>query len=357
MTALQRPRRRLAPAPTSIHTLANLVPSVARAVVGLIEERGLSAERLCRGLGFTDQDLLNADTRLSFHQTRLLILRAQQLLGEPACGLAAGARQTPTSWGLVGLAMLTCETLGKAITFALFHQSEGGAMVEHLCDVQGQEIIFEAVPRIFDRRIEPFLVEGSFAAAINVSRCLVGRPLNPVRVEFAFPLQGPQEVYDRFFCCPVRFGAPRNLMAVSAHWADTRLPGYDRLTSGLLRQQLRALFERPPGRDDLVESLASRIRSGIEGRPRQRDLAREVNVSERTLRRLLGERDVGFRQLRDDALYERARDLLSHSPMTVSQVAQALGYSDARAFRRAFKRWSGRLPTEFRRHETPRSMT
>lgn len=73
-----------------------------------------------------------------------------------------------------------------------------------------------------------------------------------------------------------------------------------------------------------------------------------MNVSERTLRRRLVAQDASYRGLRDAARYERARDLLINTELSIAEVAQALGYADARSFRRAFKRWSGELPTALR---------
>ncbi|KAG1396338.1 hypothetical protein G6F59_013824 [Rhizopus arrhizus] len=96
--------------------IAEIVPTGARAILGLVEDRGFSPEELCRGLGFTYRDLSMRDVRLSYRQMRQLFMRAERLLGEPALGLALGARQTPSSWGVPGLAMLTCETYGDALT-------------------------------------------------------------------------------------------------------------------------------------------------------------------------------------------------------------------------------------------------
>jgi AraC-like DNA-binding protein len=108
------------------------------------------------------------------------------------------------------------------------------------------------------------------------------------------------------------------------------------------------LLRARPGRDDLLETLSQRMRIDIEEPPRQRDLAQQINISERTLRRRLGEQSTSFLELRDGARFERARDLLKNSTLTVNEIADLVGYADARAFRRAFKRWSGMLPTDFR---------
>jgi AraC-like DNA-binding protein len=328
--------------------IATLVPNVARALLGLVEERGVSPERLCRGLGFTYEDLRDQHLLLSYLQVREVILRAQRLLQEPALGLAVGARQTPVSWGVAGLAMLTCETFGAAIQYGLGHQGEAGAMVDHLVQEQGREIHLEVMPRQFDMQIEAFLVDEAMACVLAVSRCVVGAAFKPLRVDLALPRPEHEALYRRFYRCPVRFHAGVHRMTFESHWLGARVPGYDRVTCGLVRTQLNTLLVRPVGRDDLVESLANRLRFGIESGPTQKELASQVNLSERTLRRRLDSQETTYRALRDHARFERARDLLGNSDMTVAQVAELVGYSDARAFRRAFKRWAGVLPNEFR---------
>lgn len=333
--------------PAASHNVANIVPMVARALLGFVDERGASPERLCRGLGFTYEDLRNQHLLLSQAQVRELILRCQRLMAEPALGLAVGARQTPVSWGVAGLAMLTCETFGDAMSYGLAHQGEAGAMVDHLISGNGREVHLEVMARQFDLQIEHFLVDEAMASAVAVARHLLGPSFKPLRVDLARPPSG-QEQHRRFYRCPVRFDAGGNRLTFESHWLGARLPGYDRITCGLVQAQLNTLLVQPIGRHDLVESLTNRMRFGIESKPNQRDLAQMVNVSDRTLRRRLVQQDTTYRQLRDSTRCERARDLLAHSDMTVAQVAELVGYSDARAFRRAFKRWTGALPAEFR---------
>ncbi|RTL16937.1 MAG: AraC family transcriptional regulator [Burkholderiales bacterium] len=337
-----------APPALDTRSVANIVPSVARSLLGLVDDRGLSAERMCRGLGFTYQDLCDQHLLLSHLQLRELILRCQRALQEPALGLAVGARQTPVSWGVAGLAMLTCETLGDAMTYAMAHQAAAGAMMDHLVEAHGHEIHLEVMPRQFDLQIDAFLVDEALSSVLAVARCLVGTGFKPLRVDLAQPRPDREELHRRHYRCPVRFDTGCNRMTFEAHWLGARLPGYDRITCGLVRAQLNTLLSRPVGRHDLVESVANRMRFAIDAKPTQIELARMVNVSDRTLRRRLGQQSTTYREMRDQTRYARALDLLSNSDMTVAQVAELVGYSDARAFRRAFKRWAGVLPNEFR---------
>lgn len=333
---------------TDISHRANLIPSVARALLALAVDRGLSAERLCRGLGLHPQDLANTDALISHQQTRSLILRAQRMLDEPALGLAVGGRETPVSWGLAGLAMLTCETLGEAVHYGLERQTETGSMLEHHLIHDGPRVHLMATPRVFDLEIEAFLVEEAFAGSVAVVRAMVGTGFRPIQVDLTYASEGHHRLYERFFRCPVRFQADEHRLVIETKWFQARLPGYDPITSGLVRQQLNQLLRLPIGQDDLLESVASRLRHGLHEAPRQAEMAGRINMSERTLRRRLSQRQTSFRELRDNTRHARARDLLLNSGMTIADVAQTLGYSDARSFRRAFKRWTGKLPTEIR---------
>lgn len=328
--------------------VANIIPNTARSLLGLVEERGFSPDRLCRGLGFTYPDLRDQHLLLSYHQIRELVLRAQRMFAEPALGLASGARQTPVSWGVAGLAMLTCETFGDAMSYGIAHQAEAGAVMDHLVEQKGREIHLELMPRQFDLQLEAFLVEEAMASVLAISRYLVGPAFKALRIDLAQPRPEHEEVYRRYFRCPLRFEAGCNRITLESHWLSVRLPGYDRITCGLVQSQLNTLLVSPIGRHDLVESVVNRIRFGIETRPTQQKLAGMVNVSDRTLRRRLGEQDTQYRALRDATRYERARDLLANADLSLAQVAELVGYADARSFRRAFKRWSGVLPVAYR---------
>ena len=244
--------------------------------------------------------------------------------------------------------MLTCETFGKAIAYGIGHQDDAGAMIDVVFKQDELEMSFEVSSRIFDSRIEAFLVEEAFGSVLSVARHLVGMALIPIRVDFSFAQSGSKAPYAHFFHCPVHFGSASNRLVFDSRWLEYPLLGYDPITSEMLRKQLDSLLAAPTARHELVVSLARHFRAKIEDHPRQIELAHQANLSERTLRRRLDAQAVSYRHLRDEALYEKARDLMANSTLKILEVAQAVGYADARAFRRAFKRWSGQSPSTYR---------
>lgn len=350
-TTLKRHRQPLPTEPASSapqQQVACVVPSMARSLMALAAERGVSPELLCRGLGFSYKSLLEGSALMSHQQVRALILRALQVFKEPALGLAMGARQTPVSWGLPGLVMQTCETFGEAVLLGMSHQDVAGALVHHVLQDSDDEIVVALVPHVPDRPIERFLIEASMSALVAVFRTLMHSQRSPAWVELAYARPAYSQAYQEFFRCPVRFNADTHRMAFDPTMLTDRVPGHDPISCKVVRAQLMGLLVQPAARHELVETMTSSLRVSVDAPPRQRELAQAVNVSDRTLRRRLSQQDTSYSTLRDSTRYDQARELLTHSKQTIAQVAEALGYSDPRAFRRAFKRWSGQLSTAFR---------
>ncbi|MGY8625816.1 AraC family transcriptional regulator [Chromobacterium violaceum] len=328
---------------------ASIPPTTARSLLGLVEDRGYSPERLCQGLGIRYEDLLSHQLLLSHRQIKVLILRAQELLGELALGLVAGARETPVSWGVTGLVMLTCETLEEAMEYALAKQNEAGTMVQHQASIYGSEMRMQLVSHRFDWEIENYLIDHAMSGAVAVARYLLGPAFKPLRVDLVQAMPAHQALYRQFYDCPVRFAAGSNLLVFDAHWLGARLPGYDRIASQMLRRQLDGLLQLSPGRHQLIETVSNHIRyASVQGAD-QLAVASMVNVSPRSLRRKLEQQGTHYRHLRDTTRYQTACQLLDNTTLSLAAIAEQLGYADARSFRRAFKRWSGMLPSEYRR--------
>jgi AraC-like DNA-binding protein len=345
------PANDIMPTPTRIESsrsVADIIPTLARAILRIAEERGHPPGQFCRGLGFRYGDLVSRSLMLSYRQTRTLILRVLDRIDDPALGIAAGACQSPVSWGLPGLAMLTFPTLGEAVLFGLQHQIEAGALVEHRLVEAGRTMHIDIAPKVFDQAVAPYLIEEAMAGALAVGRYLTGEALRPTRVELSFDGKGHEAACRHFFGCPVLFNRARNRMSLESRWLQAPLRGYDPVTCVAVRREIATLIKRPRGRHDLVESLANQLRFGIEEKAGQDDLARTLNLSDRTIRRRLAAQGTSYRALRDGTRHERAIDLLKNSDMNIADIAQAVGYSDARAFRRAFLRWTGMLPAAFR---------
>lgn len=168
-------------------------------------------------------------------------------------------------------------------------------------------------------------------------------------MELAYPAPAYADRYRELFACPVRFGLVRNRFLVARHWLEAPIATH----SAAMSAQLRTLLEQRARAKEFPPHPAAAVEQALL-RPGNATLsieqvARALELSVRTLRRRLSEDGTSFRTISERIRAEAAQRLLREEGMTVAATSEQLGFSDARAFRRAFKRWLGQVPGEIRR--------
>jgi AraC-like DNA-binding protein len=167
-------------------------------------------------------------------------------------------------------------------------------------------------------------------------------------VEFQRP-DSNRQLYEDHFECPVKFGAPHNMLLFrSADLAQPFLTHNPDLLE-MVAPQLDAELNQQLAHKSLKEQVKGILKKFLAGqRPLLEDVAVELRVSTRTLhRRLLAER-ITFQNLVEEARRELAQHYLLQSSLELSETAYLLGYEDPNSFFRAFHRWEGTSPGEWR---------
>lgn len=323
---------------------ASAPPQISRFLLQYAVACGHDPDLLCRGLGFSADDLKRPDYCLSFRQSYQLLRRARQVLGDSGLGLTVGSRQTPVSWGLVGLAMLASADLGSALQLALRYQWHIGSLLEYRMEIAGDQVQVHATPRFFDPDVVVFYLEEAFSSSLAVVRFLAGQDLVATRIEVQYPGPAHAQRYDELFRCPVRFDGEHNLMEFPASWLQLPLPTRDDYVVAEACQLLDDTSRQEQGLSDLVETIEREVRKNLGTPPSLSQLANQLNLSERTLRRRIGEAGLSYHGIVDELRRSRALQLLGQRDNRLIDVACATGFSDVRNFRRAFKRWTGVTP-------------
>jgi AraC-like DNA-binding protein len=148
---------------------------------------------------------------------------------------------------------------------------------------------------------------------------------------------------------PFEFEQATSGYAVSEDVLGLPVEGGDLALNTFLEEQaVQALASRPKS-DDLIDKLRHFIRDALgAGEPSIERLSVKLNMSGRTLQRRLSDLKTSFQEVLDDVRFDLARAYLRDVRLDVSQVAYLLGYSELRAFDRAFRRWANRSPSEWR---------
>lgn len=317
----------------------------------LADARGIDTRAWFAGLALHRSQIADPALRVSYRQANLFVRRALAALEVPDAGLRIGREGTLGGFGLLGLAMMTSRTLGDAMMAAIAHHKICGCLLDLGIEPLGErEVALVAWPRFGDTELLPFFCEELFASSLMTARELVGSQLKPLRVELAYPAPGHADEYARVFDCEIRFGAAQNRLLIDTRWLAHPLPGHNPLTAkqalALCAQQLTPDGGEP--HQEIVAAVERLLRSQLSRQPKLNEVARTLNLSERSLRRKLAESGRIFREIHDRVRAERALQLLQDGSLSVAEVGSEVGFSDPREFRRAFKRWTGMPPQQAR---------
>jgi AraC-like DNA-binding protein len=198
--------------------------------------------------------------------------------------------------------------------------------------------------------IPPEAREFIFAMIVGFGRRLASVDWAPRRVAFEHPAPADATEQRQLFAAPVDYGQPCSEMLVDRSVLARRLATADPLLNQIVEQHARELLAHRPASDSLIEQLRSWIFNRIgTGLPELADVARELGTSPRTLQRRLADEQMTWRDLVDDVRRELAERRMTDPRASTTEVAFVLGFSDGSAFTRAFRRWTGHAPAEYRR--------
>lgn len=217
----------------------------------------------------------------------------------------------------------------------------------HFEERDGQFFISEEWP-FATEPVPPVLADANFAFLLEIGRRGTGQHLSPVRVDFA--RAGPKtEVHRTYFGCPIRYGAPRNMLVLKSDDLDRPFPGHNPELLDLLTPALTGALDELQAQTSVGDQVKAILTRGMaSGRPEIANVARELGMSERTLQRRITLEGTTFRALLNEARQELGRQLLSEASMEVEEVAYLLGYQDTNSFYRAFKEWESTTPGRWR---------
>lgn len=278
-----------------------------------------------------------------------LIQRAMDLSRCPHLGLLVGHRQPPSDWGVLGYAINCCATIHDALLTGTRYSRLASTFNRFELREHGKTASWVAIPVMDFGETLRFIMEFEFASFCRGAALLVGDTESLIELNFSYATPAHADLYRKYMGVPVRFGAPLNQAVL--HSSDLQRPI---LQASPLNMGLAAnLCEEQLSRQTLDDDLASQIRRLLlaalpETCPSANEVAQALNITARTLRNRLAERGTHFQSILDQVRAQMACAELSRTRTKVEHIAWRVGFQDAPSFRRAFKRWTGLTPLEYR---------
>jgi AraC-like DNA-binding protein len=170
-----------------------------------------------------------------------------------------------------------------------------------------------------------------------------------VEVWFRHDSDRNRQALESFFNAPVKFSQSDNRLLFSREFLKERFFTTNNLLYEILTDALKTYFSSTAERYGFIDAVSREIiRLSTDEAPSMEAVAASLAISPRTLRRRLTEEGYSFQEVKSFAREKRARYYLSHTSLSLSEIAFELGYSELSAFSRAFRTWTGETPQVYR---------
>lgn len=309
---------------------------------------GLDPLELMADVGIDAAKVANPDWRIPQAAFAALMARAVELTGDEAFGLRAAEQMQPQTLHGLGFAWLASDTVFDGLC-RLVRFSK---LVTTAADLSLREDD-ELVHMDFDRgspinQAHPALRDYGVGTVARMCTLALGDYLAPVNVILDRPRPARPERWESMLASRVEFDGGQT--RISWYRADimeplvTGDPALARANDEQTQAYLDSFLARSTARD-VVDKIVEHL---PDGPPSQQQIAAALHVSNRTLQRKLKDEGTSFMDLLQDTRLQLARKYLRAPNRSVVETAYLLGFSEPSTFSRAFKRWTGMAPADFR---------
>jgi AraC-like DNA-binding protein len=314
-----------------------------------VRARDLNADELLANVGLSSSLLQVPQARVSAKHYGALwraiaLALDDEFFGQDSRRMKAG------SFAMLCHSVLSCKTLGHALDrslrfYALILDDLSGTLTR---DAQEARIIlYERVAgasqRVFAHELLLLLLYG-------VSCWLVGRRIPVLRTEFSYAEPAHSAEYRLMYCADLSFNRPNTVIAFEASYLDLPVVQNERSIKEFLRTAPESILLKYKNSSSLTARVRRRLRQFLpDALPDFEGLSDELNMAPATMRRRLHEEGESYQSIKDQLRRDLAISYLSHSSRSVMDIALELGFSERSAFHRAFRKWTGASPGEFRR--------
>lgn len=334
--------------------------SYARALLRAVEEQGHDTQAFVDIEGVSLSDLLDAGSIPASLFGRLY-KRAILLLKDETLGMASGGRVPNGTFRMMCLCVIHCESIGDILNrVGEFLDICKGATLKPAVAIDDRgsaQIGFALVNPGESRSLEeilsadgPLRIRTSLYVWYNLLSWFAGRALPLSRVTFNFAAPDNKDNWQRLFNCPLVFDSQQCALEVPMESLDlVNIQNESSLNVFLRSAPYRLIVPQHrehTTRDRVLALLGDDFSRSM---PDAAAVAKKLNLSVSTLRRQLSVEGTSFQLLKDECRYTAAMRYLGSSDLSLNEIAGLLGFDEASAFFRAFRRWSGTTPAAYRR--------
>ncbi len=322
--------------------------ATVQALIEAVEPYGCDTPALFERAGLDMEAILRPGARYPFSATLRLWHEAREETGDPCLGLAVGRKIRPPALHALGLSWLSSPTLLEGLRRIDRYAHVVNTSMKFQIVESNDNVKFVREANTSDLQPTDEGVDASLAAVINMCRTMSNAHFAPRLITFVHADNGHVDKYIEYFKAPVEFSAEEDALFFDADPVRQPLPAGNRelaYENDRIAERYLATLNPDQVQDKVREILLTLLPSGDAS---QKTVASNLNRSVSSLQRQLKTEGATYRQILEETREVLAQQLVRERRYSLSQIAYLLGFSDQANFSRAFKRWTGTTPRDFR---------
>ncbi|HYB42472.1 MAG TPA: AraC family transcriptional regulator [Candidatus Methylomirabilis sp.] len=327
--------------------------AAATGLVEALKAEGADTDEVLASFGLDRSTVSNPHGFIPAADFARLMEECARATGDACFGLHLGEHFNPKDIGALTYVMLNAPTMTLAFKDVARYLHVFNEAAEVSFVVEGKWVYLRHRLLLVGVDHARQQNECAMALGLNAIRLMAGSQWSPAEVQFAHPAPEQTAEHRRIFGSPVSFDCPTNAFVVEREFIDRQVPAADDRLYPILKRYLDHVLEQMPREHRTLGSIRKAIGESMrDGDPTLAQVAAKVAMGARTLQRRLAEHGTDFKGLVDDTRRRFSQHYLRDPRHTLSEIAYLLGYSEVSAFNRAFRRWTGSTPSEYRQRVT-----
>lgn len=324
-----------------------------------LQQLGVDIHSLFQRHGLAVNDLQGANSDINENQISMAIWYAilddvAASTGDIDIGLKACRNADFSGYGPIGFAMLSADTLGQGLDIICHYIDlvRGETDTRVVAEDKNFAVTFRS--HNLEHPVHRVEIDWNLSFALYLIRYCLGQDWRPLQVDLMYGQPADISVHTAIIGAPVHFGAATNKILVTAETLATPMPKADHRLCDILCRDLDRLLALQVTTKEQQDELLDGVRTEIGkilciGAPKIEEVAKRLNTSSRSLQRRLSEKGYSFKSLVEDTRRHLAESYIRSTTHSLTDIAFMLGYSEISAFTRAFRRWCGVTPQQFRK--------
>jgi AraC-like DNA-binding protein len=273
---------------------------------------------------------------------------AVAMSGDPSLAIKIGSELDLATYGTYGFAIMSCADIGTALELFLRY----GQTFLHSSSWQRSSYEDGLILRLEQNAGTSYqkmlVTELAFSTLHAHSQLLVSNPAEGISVHFNYPRPAHFETYEKRWSNPMEFDQEHTQVFIPDQWLRQRVRTGNPTTNVLFTQQCEEIVDGMTEAGTVSATVRRLLLHSAGEFLKIPEVANQLHVTERTLRRRLADEATDFRTILGDIRNTLARNYLRNTSLSVNEIADLLHYTETTNFNRAFQRWNSTTPAGYR---------